>query len=243
MVNVLARKLGNFTALSDDDHLLLDQVTANAERVGRQQDIAREGETPECVRLILSGFACRYKVLPDGQRQIVAYLLPGDFCDVHVFILRTMDHSIATLSECTVVTIPRQAVLKLTERPTIARALWWSTLVDEATLREWLLNVGQRRAEVRIAHLLCELLMRLRAVGLADGSYALPITQSDLADTVGLSAVHVNRSLQTLRAQDLITFEKQTLAIPDVDRLFAFSGFNPNYLHLAYSSDARRPAA
>ena len=243
MVNVLARKLGNFTALSDEDHLLLDQVTANAERVGRQQDIAREGETPEYVRLILSGFACRYKVLPDGQRQIVAYLLPGDFCDVHVFILRAMDHSIATLSECTVVTIPRQAVLVLTERPTIARALWWSTLVDEATLREWLLNVGQRRAEVRIAHLLCELLMRLRTVGLADNSYALPITQPDLADTVGLSAVHVNRSLQTLRAQDLITFEKQTLVIPDVDRLFAFSGFNPNYLHLAYRSGVGHPAA
>lgn len=234
MVNPLARKLCNFTHLSDDDQRFLDQVVENPHDVGPRQDLICEGDAPENVQLILEGIACRYKVLPDGRRQIMAYLVPGDFCDLHVFILRAMDHSIATLSGCKVVAIPRPVVLEMTERPAIARALWWATLVDEATLREWLVNIGQRSAEERIAHLLCELLVRLRTVGLVDGgSYAFPITQEELGETTGLSTVHVNRTLQALRAQDLITLEKKLLVIPDIDRLIAFSGFNPNYLHLA----------
>jgi CRP-like cAMP-binding protein len=144
-----------------------------------------------------------------------------------------MDHTIATLSPCKVVHIPRSRILELTERPAIARALWWAALVDEATLREWLLNVGAREADERVAHLLCELLLRLKLVGLVNGaSYALPITQADLADTVGLSTVHINRVLQRLRAKNLIEFSHQRLVIPDVAALNAFSGFDPNYLHL-----------
>jgi CRP-like cAMP-binding protein len=119
------------------------------------------------------------------------------------------------------------------ERPAIARALWWAALVDEATLREWLVNIGRRAAAERIAHLLCELLLRLRAVGLANGdSYALPITQIELGDTVGVSSVHVNRSLQVLREAGLITLKGGQLVILDATRLQEFSGFNPNYLHL-----------
>jgi CRP-like cAMP-binding protein len=178
-------------------------------------------------------FACRYKFTSDGRRQIMAYLVPGDFCDLHVFILKHMDHSIATLSPCTVVDIPRAHVLELTERPAIARALWWATLVDEATLREWLVNIGQREAAQRIAHLLCELLLRLRAVGLANGdSYELPITQAELGDTTGVSTVHVNRSLQALREAGLITLKAKYLVILDAKRLEKFSGFRANYLHL-----------
>jgi CRP-like cAMP-binding protein len=160
-------------------------------------------------------------------------LVPGDFCDLHVFILKEMDHSIATLSRCTVVKIPRQCILELTERPAIARALWWAALVDEATLREWLVNIGARPAEQRLAHLLCELLSRLRVVGLADGGqYELPVTQQELGDTTGMSNVHVNRVLQRLRRDGLITLKDKNLVILDVNRLNAFSGFTPNYLHL-----------
>lgn len=198
--NPLVRKLGNFTDLSDEDVRLLNYVARDAKYVGARQDLIREGEVPEEVHLILGGIACRYKLLPDGRRQIMAYLVAGDFCDVHVFILRAMDHSIATLSGCEVVAIPRPLMLEMVERPAISRALWWATLVDEATLREWVVNVGRRPSDERIAHLLCELLVRLRTVGLADGSYAFPITQEELGDTVGLSTVHVNRTLQSLRA-------------------------------------------
>ena len=193
----------------------------------------REGDAPSDVHLVLEGFACRYKVLPNGQRSIFAYLVPGDFGDLHIFILKAIDHGIATLSPCTIVDIPRERVLEMLERPAIARALWWATLVDEATLREWLVNVGRRDAEAGLAHLFCELLLRLKSVGLAiGGEVTLPLTQEELGDTLGLSTVHVNRSLQALRAKGIIFFKDRRLVIPDVDRLRAMCHFNPNYLHL-----------
>ena len=130
------------------------------------------------------------------------------------------------------VSIPRKRVLDLSERPAIARALWWTTLVDEATLREWLVNIGQRDAETSIAHLFCELHLRLKAIGLSDGGdFSLPVTQTELGDTMGLSTVHVNRSLQSLRAKRLITLRGGRLVILDVARLRAACQFNPNYLH------------
>jgi CRP-like cAMP-binding protein len=173
----------------------------------------------------------------------MAYLLPGDFCDLYVFILKAMDHGIATLSRCKVVAIPRHRTLELTERPAIARAFWWAALVDEATLREWLVNIGRRSAEHRVAHLLCELLLRLRVVGLANGDrFELPLTQGALADTMGLSEVHMNRVLQSLRSAGLITLGNRTLVILDVERLMALSDFNPNYLHLGHRT-AEEPNA
>lgn len=235
---MFTRKLEQFAPLGDEDRRLLDAVTSRPRRVGARTDLIREGERPDDVHLILDGFACRYKLLPEGQRQIVAYLVPGDFCDLHVFILSEMDHCIGTLSPCTVVDIPREAVLRLTERPAIGRALWWATLVDEAIPRERVVDLGRRPAEQRVAHLLCELLLRLRAVGLADGdAYELPVTQTELADGLGLSNVHVNRVLQALRGQGLVTLDGKAVTIPDPDGLMALGGFNPNYVHLG-----RRPS-
>jgi CRP-like cAMP-binding protein len=232
-MNLLARKLENFAALSDDDRRLLDDVTRTVREVEARRDLIEEGDRPDDVHLIVEGFACRYKITADGKRQIMAYLVPGDFCDLHVFILKEMDHAIGTLSPCRVVEIPRERIDAMTERPALARALWWATLVDEAILREWLVNIGTRDAAQAMAHLFCELLLRLRAVGLADGGgYELPITQAELGDTLGLSTVHVNRSLQALRHEGLITLEGRHLRILDPERLFAFSGFHPNYLHL-----------
>ena len=234
MVNRLTRKLEAFGPLPDADKRLLDEISRNPRAVGPKTDLIREGDVPSDVNLILEGFACRYKVLPDGTRQIMAYLVPGDFCDLHVFILKAMDHSIATLSPCQVVKIPRPRILELLDRPAIARAFWWAALVDEATLREWLVNIGVRTAEQRIGHLLCELLLRLETVGLTNGdTYELPITQVELADTMSLTSVYVNRVLQRLRRDGLITLKGKNLVILDLERLKAFSGFNPNYLHLS----------
>ena len=233
-MNILTRKLEAFAPLPETDKHLIDKVTARSRRVAAKTDLIREGDAPDDVHLILSGFACRYKITSDGKRHIMAYLVPGDFCDLHTFILKAMDHAIATLSPCTVVDIPRQQVLELTASPAIARALWWVALVDEATLREWLVNIGSRPAEERIAHLLYELLLRLRMVGLANGGrYELPITQAELADTMGLSTVHVNRVLQSLRGAGMITLKGKNLVILDEDKIKAFSGFTPNYLHLS----------
>ena len=172
--------------------------------------------------------------------------MPGDFCDLNVFILDQMDHSIGTVSACQVVDIPRQSIEALTEHhPRITRALWWCTLVDEAVLREWLVNMGSRQAHQRIAHLLCELLVRLEAVGRVNAnSYAFPFTQLEVADTLGLSDVHVNRTLRELRERNLITLKSRVLTILDVAGLKAYCGFNPTYLHLQSTrwADRRRVA-
>lgn len=235
MDNSLVRKLSSFGPLADDDRRLLLDLTSNPRSLRSHAHIRVEGEAPDTVRLISQGFACRYKYVETGERQIVGYLVAGDFCDLHVFVLKTMDHSIDTLSPSKVIDIPTKRVLEMIERPALARALWWSALVDEAILREWLVNVGQRNAAKRIAHLFCEIYMRLRRVGLADApQFHLPLTQIELADSMGLSAVHVNRALQSLREDGLITFKSKRLEILDSERLREMSGFNPSYLHMQH---------
>ncbi|WP_336492657.1 Crp/Fnr family transcriptional regulator [Methylobacterium nigriterrae] len=234
MQDALIRKLESFEELTDEDRGALNALVPKVRKVGPRVDLIHEGDPPENVHLILDGYACRYKVLPDGQRQIMAYLVPGDFCDLNVFILDQMDHTIGTISACQVVDIPRQAIEAITaNHPHVTRALWWCALVDEAVLREWLVNLGARPANHRIAHLLCELLLRLEAVGrVSDNSYDFPFTQTDIADTMGLSNVHVHRTLRELRALGLIALKQRIVTILDLERLKAFCNYNPNYLHL-----------
>lgn len=234
MTNPLIMKLEHGAQLTDADRAVLQQLTRKTRRVAQHADISSEGERPENVHLVVEGFACRYKTLTDGRRQIMALLVPGDFCDLHVAILGEMDHSIGTSWGCTIVDIPRSAIEALTaHQPRITRALWWATLVDEATLRAWLVNMGQREADRQMAHLICELLVRMRVVGLAsDDSFEFPLTQADLADTLGITSVHANRVLQDLRSQGLVEWKNKRVRVPDAEQLIAFAEFNPNYLHL-----------
>ena len=182
---------------------------------------------------VLEGWAARYKVLPDGSRQIVAFLIPGDFCNLHVTILREMDHGIVALTPARVAYTAQGAMDDLTRgRVEIGGALWRATLIDEAVLRAWIVNIGGRDARERVAHLFCELHARLSLVGLtSDGHFDLPLTQEVIAEAMGLTPVHVNRTLQDLRAEDLIVFRSGVLTIPDVQRLQEVAGFEPKYLH------------
>ena len=232
--NPLVRKLEGFAPLSAADKALLERISAPSRTVPSQTDLVSEGEAPQGVLLILEGIACRHKVRATGARQITAYLVPGDLCDLDVALLDTMDHTITTLSLCRVVLIPPKTVAEVMEHhPQIARALRMTTLVDEATLREWLVNVGSRSALERVAHLFCELRVRMQAVGLADGdSFDMPITQADLADTTGLSSVHLNRTLRELRRKGLIELQRRRLTILNLPRLKALAEFKANYLHL-----------
>lgn len=232
--NPLVRKLEGFVPLSDADKTLLERISAPSRVVPSQTNLVREGEAPKGVFLILEGMACRHKVRANGARQIMAYLVPGDLCDLDVALLDTMDHAITTLSACKVVCISPKVIAEVMEHhPQLARALRISTLVDEATLREWLVNVGCRSALERVAHLFCELQVRMQAVSLADGdSYDMPVTQAGLADTTGMSIVHLNRTLQELRREGLIELQQRRMTILDLPRLKALAEFKPNYLHL-----------
>ncbi len=234
MPNPLIAKLEHGAKLKDEDRQILEQLTAKRRHVGPREDIIREGDEPGDVHLIMDGFACRYQILPDGKRHIMAYLVPGDICDFHVAILGEMDHTIATLTPCSVVEIPHETIHDISTRhPTLNRAFWWATLVDEGILREWLVSLGRRSAVERVAHLFCELLIRLQTVGLADdNSFDMPLTQEELADTLGLSNVHVNRMMQELRERGLVTTNGKRLTINDVEGLQDFAQFNANYLHL-----------
>lgn len=232
--NPFVRKLEGFASLSDADRAMLERISAHPRTVAPATTLIEEGDEPRGVYLVMSGIACRYKQRADGTRQITALLLPGDTCDLDVALLDELDHAITTLSTCSVVRIPFADMRDLVGRhPTIAKALRISTLADEATLREWLVNLGCRSAIERIAHLFCEVLVRLHAVGLAtEDTCELPLTQSHIADTTGVTAVHVNRSLKELRRRGLIELHGRTLKILDGSGLKALGEFKANYLHL-----------
>jgi CRP-like cAMP-binding protein len=233
MANPFLRKIAYGAELTGEDRSLLEEVSSNARPIPARTDLISEGEEPKNVHLIMSGYACRYKILPDGRRQIMAIFVPGDVCDLHVQILGEMDHSIGTLSDATVVDISPARIDELIANPRINRGLWWMTLVDEGTLREWLVSMGQRGAAEQMAHVFCELHLRLRSVGLAENdSFQLPGTQEDLADLMGVTPVHVSRTFSALREKDLIRMDQGSLTIPDLGSLRAFGGFDPNYLHL-----------
>ena len=234
MPNPFIKKLEHGCDLTDDDRTWIQQAVAHPVAVAEGQTLIYEGDTPKNVHVILQGFACRYNQLDNGKRQITAYLVPGDLCDLHVNILREMDHSIGTFTPCKVARIPPETIQWLMSvSPRINRALWWATLVDVSTCRAWLTSMGQQTAERQIGHLLCELLARLQAVGWADDNgYDLPLTQQEFGDTLGLSTVHINRSLQTLRKEGLVTWKGGRVTVTDIDKLREFAGFKSNYLHL-----------
>lgn len=234
MENLLARKLEHFCLLEEADRHALDGLIGNRKFIPSHTSLLIEGEAPTRLYLILNGLASRSKTLPAGERQIFGFLLPGDLCGLYTFIGREADHDVITFTDCVVAEIEFQAMLDITERHfRIARALWRVSLTVEVMLREWIVNLALRRAEKRLAHLFCELLVRLERVGLVKaGSFELPLTQRDLGDVLALTAVHINRSLRELREAGLVTVKKQTVLIHDVERLKKFAGFSPNYLHL-----------
>lgn len=226
-------KLETLAPLSDEDRAALIAICADPRELGARRTIVREGERSGFVHLILSGWASRYSALPNGTRQITAFLIPGDVCDLHASVLGEVDDNVATLTRARITYVPRETMQALAARPAIARALWWATMADSAVLRGWLVNVGRRDAGESIGHLMCELYVRMRNVGLTtDHSYDLPLTQEEIADALGLTPVHVNRVLQRMRRDGLISLAGGALTIHDYRRLEKVSGFNPNYLHM-----------
>ncbi len=232
-VSMLGRKLAHFGPLTASERKLLDDIAIHSREVGRDQDLVREGDRPGNCMLLLEGFACRYRTLADGRRQILSFHIAGDFLDLHSFLIEQLDHSISTLTPSRIGTIPHSALAAAIEHPNLTRLFWRETLVDGAIFREWIVNVGRRTAYQRVAHVLCELATRLHWIGLArDGVCDLPVTQGELADATGLSTVHVNRVIQELRRDGLIALRGRAFAALDWDGLKSAAGFDAGYLQL-----------
>jgi CRP-like cAMP-binding protein len=232
--NPMIRKLESVFTLTDDERHALQTLPMQIVAIKADQDIVREGDCPSRSCLLLSGFACTYKMTAHGKRQIVSFNLPGDVPDLQSLHLKVLDNSIGTISPCRVGFITHEALQDICTRyPRVAAAFWRETLIDAAIFREWVLNVGRRDAFSRMAHVLCELLTRLRAVGLADDHTCdLPITQGEFADAIGVTPVHVNRVFQQMRADGLIELKGSRLNILDWERLKQAGEFDPTYLHL-----------
>jgi len=201
----------------------------------RDSYLVREGEPASVCTFLIKGFAFRQKLVSDGARQIISIHIAGEFLDLQNSLLDVADHNVQCLTRCLVGIIHKSALLDLiAARPNVRRALWLDSLIDSSIFREWVVNVGRRDARERIAHLLCELADRLRSAGLANGQpYDFPLTQEQLADCTGLTAVHTNRTLQGLRRDGLISLSSSQLTILDWDRLAEIGDFNERYLHHA----------
>ena len=240
MNSPLVMKLEQYQRLPDDDRRLLNDLTSKRQRhYAAREDIIREGDHSEDIHIVLSGLACRYKLLENGSRQIMAFLVPGDPCDAEIFILKAMDHSICTLAPSLVASVSGEVMRDLMlGRPGIALAFWWNTLQDEGVLRERIIDEGRRDAYGRIAFLIYEVLLRMRAVAvIEDQSFDFPITQADLADATGLTPVHVNRTLQKLREDGLIATEGKRWTVRDAEGLREAAKFEASYLHLDRAVD------
>ena len=235
MPNPWTMKMEQFTSFTAEQRTRLDKLVAQRQQeYAPDEDILVEDQSIDECHVILTGLAMRYKLLPDGERQIMAFLIPGDLCDAEVFVLDKMDHSVGAITATTTAVIPAETMRTLLrEVSPMSEALWWGTMTDLAVLRERLVDIGRRDARERVAHLIFEMLVRYRTIGTTDDDVMpWPITQDELADATGLTTVHINRTLRQLREDGLIDVNRREMTVLDPDRLRQISGFNPNYLHL-----------
>lgn len=228
----LITKLESHVSLSNEEKLRLFEALAPPRIVTAHTEILTQGKKSAVLTVLLSGFACRSKVLRDGRRQITAYLVPGDICDFRFLSGDEHDGSVTTMSSAAIAAIAIEDFVALAEHyPAITRAFLRAAAVDEAITREWLISLGQRTAVQRMAHLFCEFFVRLNTVNLTRGTgYDLPLTQAEMGAALGLSTVHVNRTLQELRRRHLISLKGKFVELKDIDRLADTAMFDPLYL-------------
>jgi CRP-like cAMP-binding protein len=233
----LLAKLNAFMPLSSGGEDVINEMASRRlVSIDRGQDIISEGEEPRTVYLIVDGWACRYKMLEDGRRQVLGFFIPGDLADLHVYILNSIDYSIAAVTPVTYAKLPPKEFEEIGDKhPRLLRALWWESLVTGSIQREWLVSVGQRDALESVAHLACELFLRLRTVGLVDQARcSFPLTQVDIADALGMTQPHVSRTIAELNATGIATLKRGMLEVHDLRGLMKLAVFNPNYLHHLY---------
>lgn len=232
LVDPLIASLSRRDTLSPASLEALRKMTIRTKEFAPNEDLVQTGARPNESCLILSGFAARAQYLPDGSRQLDAVHLRGDFVDIHSMHLEVMDHSVAALGRCVAGYVPhRDIIAAMHAVPQLTWLFWQTTVADAAIARTWITSLGRRSAEQNLAHLLCELYVRLRDIEQVEGnSFTLPATQSDLGDMLGLTPVHVNRTLRDLRNQGLVHRVNFQIHIVDFARLAEKAGFDAAYL-------------
>lgn len=225
----------NFTScLSREEETSLQACVEGHQAFSKGRTFLNQGKKTDGIHVLTEGWACRYKIAVDGSEQIISFMLPGDSCEDIFPIANTLDHSVKALGPVRVAMVNRQQIMTLTDHsPALSSALAWSCVVDKSIMGEWLLNVTRRSAVVRLAHLLCELYVRASIIGRVERhTMYFPLTQIVMSEALGLSAVHLNRSIQSLRQQGLVSLEGRKLTIRHWSRLTEFAEFNDDYLHL-----------
>ncbi len=233
MTNPFVNKLRGLADLTANDTAALERITSRPRRYNPRQDLIREGDETGPMFVILDGWACRYKILPSGTRQIMAFLMPGDACDLHIKLLAEMDHGIQALTPAMVARVSQDDMQEIMQNHrSIALAMYSAQLVDEAIMRAWIVSMGRRSSVERLAHLMCELYLRGQTIGLTqDGELAMPLSQIVLADALGMTPVHINRVLKELRLDGTMSLTRGSVTIMDPQKLAQIAGFDENYLH------------
>ncbi len=234
MIEAHLLRLRKRDSISPEEEAAIRGAVSEIRKIRADTIFIRSGQPLNVSTLLLDGWLARAKDLKGGERQITELHVPGDFPDLHSFTLKRLEHDIISLTPCTVALVPHEKLREITERhPHLTRVYWFLTNLDAAIQRERTLSLGKRSALARTAHLFCELFVRLEIVGLTSGnSYDFPLTQAELGECLGLTAVHVNRTLQELRRRELIRLEQRHLTILDQAAIHDLAEFDPSYLYL-----------
>ena len=233
-IDPLLRRLNLASALPGEDVELLQNVRMTVRNLAPGEDLIRAGQVSHFSALVLSGMVCRYNMLGSGARQIMSFHIPGDIPDLQSLFLERMDHTVCALGPASMGLMPHEDLERVFRRSfNLASLMWRETLIDAAIFRQWIANIGGRPALSAMAHLFCEMISRARAVGLvgSDNSYRLALTQQDIGDALGLSIVHVNRTIRKLREMGCISWEPGLLTVLNWDALREAGDFDPAYLH------------
>lgn len=229
----LVRRLRISSGISDDDVKEIESLPISVRQFPAETPVVRDGERATDCCLIVDGFSVRSKTIPSGKRQILSIHIPGEIPDLMSLFLHVMDHDLTTLTPSTLGFISHEALRALhRRRPSVAEIFWRDTLIDSAMFREWIVNVGQRSAPARLAHVLIELRERLRVIGRVDGdSFEMPLTQEQIGEALGITAVHANRVIKQLRQEGIVEFHRGRVTVLDERKYLELADFDDRYLH------------
>ena len=229
----LVRRLRISSGISDDDVKEIESLPISVRQFPAETPVVRDGERATDCCLMVDGFSVRSKTIPSGKRQILSIHIPGEIPDLMSLFLHVMDHDLTTLTPSTLGFISHEALRALhRRRPSVAEVFWRDTLIDSSMFREWIVNVGQRSAPARLAHVLIELRERLRVIGRVDGdSFEMPLTQEQIGEALGITAVHANRVIKQLRQEGIVEFHRGRVTVLDERKFLELADFDDRYLH------------